>query len=181
MNTADPRGPVLITIAREAIADEDGCAPRTARAEPWLSAPAATFVTLRLAGELRGCIGSIHALRPLAEDVYANARAAAYRDTRFSPVGAHERDALEVEVSLLSSPETVAAGSEAEALERIRPGVDGVIVRYEDFQATFLPQVWESLPDPLAFLSELRVKARLPARFWHPRLALSRYTVEKFR
>ena len=132
-------------------------------------------------GELRGCIGSLQALRPLAEDVYANARSAAYRDTRFSPVRAHERGLLEVEVSLLSPPEAVAAGSEAEALERLRPGVDGVIVRYEDCHATFLPQVWESLPDPLAFLTELRVKARLPARFWHPRLALSRYTVEKFR
>ena len=181
MNVADPRGPVLIAIAREAIADEDGFARRSERAEPWLAEPAATFVTLRLAGELRGCIGSIQALRPLAEDVFANARAAAYRDTRFSPVRARERDALEVEVSLLSPPQALAAGSEAEALERLRPGVDGLIVRFDDFHATFLPQVWESLPDPLLFLSELRVKARLPARFWHPRLALSRYTVEKFR
>jgi AmmeMemoRadiSam system protein A len=181
MNAADPRGAVLIDIAREGIADEDGFARRTARGEPWLAMLAATFVTLRLEGDLRGCIGSIQALRPLAEDVYANARAAAYRDTRFSPVRAHERDSLEVEVSLLSSPETVAASSEADALDRLRPGVDGVIVRYEDFHATFLPQVWESLPDPLAFLSELRMKARLPARFWHPRLVLSRYTVEKFR
>ena len=181
MNGTDARGPVLIAIAREGLADEDGFAPRTARAEPWLAAPAATFVTLRLAGELRGCIGSIQALRPLAEDVHANARSAAYRDTRFSPVRADERDALEIEVSLLSPPQVLAARSEAEALERLRPGVDGVIVQYESFHATFLPQVWENLPDPLLFLSELRVKARLPARFWHPRLALSRYTVEKFR
>ena len=181
MNAADPRGPVLIAIAREGIADEDGFALRAARPEPWLAAPAATFVTLRLEGELRGCIGSIQALRPLAEDVYANARAAAYRDPRFPPLRAHERDALEVEVSLLSQPEVLAAGTESEAVQRLRPGVDGVIVRYEDFHATFLPQVWENLPDPLLFLSELRVKARLPARFWHPRLALSRYTVEKFR
>jgi uncharacterized protein len=181
MNAADPRGPVLIAIAREAIADEEGMAPRVPRDEPWLATPAATFVTLRLDGDLRGCIGSIQALRPLAEDVSANARSAAYRDSRFAPVAAHERDALEIEVSVLSPPQPLAVASEAEALARLRPGLDGVILRYEDFHATFLPQVWENLPDPLLFLSELRVKARLPARFWHPRLALSRYTVEKFR
>ena len=178
---ADDRGQVLIAIAREGIADEEGFAPRTPRGEPWLAERAATFVTLRLDGDLRGCIGSIEAVRPLGEDVYANARSAAYRDTRFAPVRLHERDALEVEVSLLSTPEALEAASEAEAIERLRPGVDGVILRYDDFRATFLPQVWESLPDPLAFLSELRAKARLPARFWHPRLRLSRYRVEKFR
>jgi len=113
--------------------------------------------------------------------VYANARGAAYRDTRFSPIAAHERDALDVEVSLLSTPQPIAVACEAEALARLRPGVDGVIVQYENFRATFLPQVWEALQDPLDFLCELRLKARLPARFWHPRLQISRYTVEKFR
>ena len=181
MSASDGRGPVLIAIAREGICDEEGNARRAPRAEPWLDEPAATFVTLRLGGDLRGCIGSIEALRSLGEDVYANARSAAYRDTRFAPVRPHERDALEVEVSLLSRPEPLPAQSEAEALERLRPGVDGIIVQYESSRATFLPQVWESIPDRLVFLSELRVKARLPARFWHPRLQISRYTVEKFR
>jgi len=175
------RGEILIAIAREGIADEHGFAPRTPREAPWLAQPAATFVTLRLGGELRGCIGSIEALRPLGEDVYANARGAAYRDSRFAPVAARERDQLDVEVSVLSTPEPIAVVSESQALAELRPGVDGVIVHYENCRATFLPQVWEGLPDPLDFLSELRLKARLPARFWHPRLRLSRYTVEKYR
>ena len=181
MSASDGRGDVLIAIAREGIADENGFAPRRARIEPWLAQPAATFVTLRLEGALRGCIGSLEALRPLGEDVYANARSAAYRDRRFDPVAAHEREALEVEVSVLSTPQPIEAFSEEEALARLRPGVDGVIVRYDGFHATFLPQVWESIPDPLAFLTELRLKAELPARFWHPRLRISRYTVEKYK
>jgi AmmeMemoRadiSam system protein A len=181
MSPEDDRGRVLIDIAREGIADVDGFARRKPRSEAWLAQPAATFVTLRLDGDLRGCIGSLEAVRRLGEDVYANARAAAYRDPRFAPVSARERDALEVEVSVLSAPQPLAVESESEALERLRPGVDGVILRYEHFQATFLPQVWENIPDPLVFLSELRLKARLPARFWHPRLHLARYTVEKFR
>ena len=181
MSTNERRGEVLIAIAREGIADEDGFAPRVTRSDAWLVEPAATFVTLRLDGALRGCIGSLEALRPLGEDVYANARAAAYRDRRFDPVGAHERDLLQVEVSVLSAPQPLAAGSESEAIERLRPGVDGVILHYGESRATFLPQVWENIGDPLEFLTELRLKARLPARFWHPALRLSRYTVEKYK
>jgi AMMECR1 domain-containing protein len=94
---------------------------------------------------------------------------------------AHELERLEVEVSLLSPRLPVDAASEAEALARLRPGVDGVYLEYGDAAATFLPQVWENIPDPLVFLSELRRKAQLPARFWHPELRLTRYTVEKFR
>ena len=181
MSPDERRGEVLIAIAREGIADVDGFAPRIARTEAWLAQPAATFVTLRLDGALRGCIGSLEALRPLCDDVYSNAHAAAYRDRRFDPVGAHERDALQVEVSVLSAPQPLAAGSEREAIERLRPGVDGVILHYGEARATFLPQVWENIADPLEFLTELRLKARLPARFWHPGLRLSRYTVEKYK
>jgi hypothetical protein len=87
---------------------------------------------------------------------------------------------LDVEVSLLSSREPVVAESEAHALSLLRPGLDGIVLEYGVHCATFLPQVWESLADPLEFLSELRRKARLPSRFWHPELRISRYTVEKF-
>ena len=180
MSADERRGEILIAIAREGIADEHGFAPRTPREDPWLAQPAATFVTLRLAGELRGCIGSLEALRPLGEDVYANARGAAYRDSRFAPVAAHERDRLDVEVSVLSTPEPIAVASEAQALAELRPGVDGVIVHYEHCRATFLPQVWEGLPDPIEFLAELRRKAGLPPRFWHSELKLWRYSVEKY-
>ena len=180
--TAEPvDGVVLVDIAREAIREHLGLARAAERHEPWLTQPAATFVTLREHGELRGCIGSLDARRPLGLDVAHNARAAAFNDPRFPPVGRDEIDALDVEVSLLSAREPFAAASEAEALARLRPGIDGVCFEYGRASATFLPQVWESLADPLVFLGELRRKAGLSARFWHPDVKLSRYTVEKFR
>ena len=175
------RGDLLISIAREAIAA--GPEPRIDFAwdEDWLRTPAASFVTLREAGELRGCIGSVDACRPLGDDVARNAHAAAYRDPRFPPVGAAEIPRLDVEVSVLTPRVALAAASEDEALAKLRPGEDGVYLEYQDFRATFLPQVWENLPDPRDFLAELRRKARLPARFWHPELRLSRYGVEKYK
>ena len=173
------RGNLLICIAREAIAA--GPEPRIDFAwdEDWLRTPAASFVTLREAGELRGCIGSVDACRPLGDDVARNAHAAAYRDPRFPPVSPAEIPRLDVEVSVLTPRVPLAVASEDEALAKLRPGEDGVYLEYQDFRATFLPQVWENLPDPRDFLAELRRKARLPARFWHPELRLSRYGVEK--
>ncbi|HZZ93098.1 MAG TPA: AmmeMemoRadiSam system protein A [Usitatibacter sp.] len=172
------RGPVLIAIAREAIEHEDDAVGSWQ--EPWLCEPAATFVTLYLDGELRGCIGSIEARRALGDDVAHNARAAC-SDSRFPPLPREFRRRLAVEVSLLSPREPLAASGEADALGRLRPGVDGVVLEYGVHCATFLPQVWEHLPEPSAFLAELRRKARLPPRFWHRDLRLTRYTVEKFR
>ena len=177
----DRRAGMLVAIAREAIADRHGESKRASWPEPWLEEPAATFVTLHLSGELRGCIGTIEPLRALGDDVRHNARAAAYRDPRFPPVAGHEVEALDVEISVLSRPEALRAASERDAIAALRPGVDGVVIEYQDRRATFLPQVWAGLPDPLSFLAELRLKANLPARFWHPDLRLARYTVEKFR
>ena len=176
----DPaRGPVLLSIARSAIEMQGPPAPRT-WVEDWLRAHGASFVTLRLDGELRGCIGSIEARRPLGDDVAHSARAAAYRDPRFSPVTREEIPRLAVEVSVLSAREALDAFSEEEAIARVRPGIDGIYFEFHDLSATFLPQVWEGLPEPLAFLGELRRKAGLPPRFWHPDVRLSRYTVEKY-
>ena len=180
MNASDHRGATLVSIARTAIASRPE-APPPRWTEPWLNEPAATFVTLHLDGELRGCIGSIEAVRLLGDDVHSNARAAAFRDPRFPPVGPEELIALEVEVSVLSARSPVAAASEGDALAALRPGIDGVVLEFDGRRVTFLPQVWEGIPDPLAFLSQLRIKADLPARFWHPALRLSRYTVEKYR
>ena len=174
------RGPVLVAIAREAIAERLGLAAARARDEEWLARQAATFVTLRLEGELRGCIGSIDARRPLGEDVAANARAAAFSDPRFEPLAVDEFAIVHVEVSVLSPRSPLAAASEAEAIRALRPGVDGIYLEYGDCRATFLPQVWESLPDPEQFLVALRRKASLPASFWDPAIRLTRYTVEKF-
>jgi AmmeMemoRadiSam system protein A len=174
----EARGPVLLAIAREAIAREEDAMPHSWD-EPWLRAPGATFVTLRLEGELRGCIGSIEPRRALGDDVAHNARAA-LRDDRFPPLARESLPRLGVEVSLLSAREPMAAESEAQALSLLRPGVDGLVIEYGVHCATFLPQVWEHIPEPLDFLCELRRKASLPRRFWHPELRMSRYTVEKF-
>jgi AmmeMemoRadiSam system protein A len=173
----DDRGAVLLSIAREAIAQ--GYEPRAQYEwqEQWLREPRASFVTLRL----EGCIGSVDARRALGDDVAHNAHAAAYRDSRFAPVPADERERLQVEVSVLSPRVAFEAASEEEALKGLRPGVDGVCIEFREFHATFLPQVWESLADPLDFLCELRRKAQLPVRFWDPAIKLSRYTVEKYR
>ena len=182
MDEHERRGRILVAIAREAIeADPSGRYGPVEWQEEWLRGTGASFVTLRDDGELRGCIGTVDPHRPLGDDVAHNAHAAAYRDPRFPPVRPAERARLEVEVSVLSPRAPIAAPTEAELAAVLRPGVDGIVLEYEGHRATFLPQVWESLPDPIDFLSELRRKARLPARFWHPGMQVSRYTVEKFR
>jgi AmmeMemoRadiSam system protein A len=177
----DTRGATLIAIARGSIAAALGKGSVPVVDAQWLRERAATFVTLYAAGELRGCIGSIDARRALSEDVAANAQGAAFRDPRFPPVTAELLDALAIEVSLLSPRTPLAVASEAEALAALRPGMDGVYLEYSQARATYLPQVWESIPDPLVFLSELRRKAGLDPRFWHRDLKLSRYGVTKFR
>lgn len=180
MPESGDRGAVLVSIARESIGERLGLASRLRRAEPWLAVQAASFVTLHLEGELRGCIGSIDPRRPLGEDVAFNALAAAFRDPRFEPLTQDEYPAIEIEVSVLSPRTPLAAATEAQAAVGLRPGVDGVYLEYQGHAATFLPQVWENLPDPVEFLAALRLKARLPPRFWDPAIRLTRYTVEKF-
>ena len=177
---AEARGPVLLAIARESISQGSAPLPPAPWHEDWLRAPGASFVTIRLDGELRGCIGTIDAHRPLGDDVARNARSAAYRDPRFPPVSAEELPRLQLEVSVLTPREPLPVASESDALAKLRPGVDGIALEYNGASATFLPQVWESLPEPEAFLDALRRKAGLPARFWHPDMRLSRYTVEKY-
>jgi hypothetical protein len=147
----------------------------------WLSAHGATFVTLTKCGELRGCIGTLEAHRPLFEDVQENAYAAAFRDPRFSPLRVEEFDVVSVEISLLSDPEPMVVETEAEAMTRLRPHIDGVILEYGQHRSTFLPQVWEQLPDPQQFLKHLKRKAGLAADFWAADLRLFRYAVQKWR
>jgi hypothetical protein len=173
-------GRVLIGIARQAIAAELGLAS----AEPWRAAlqrPGATFVTLTCAGELRGCIGSLRAIRDLGLDVHENAIAAAFRDPRFPPLTLQEFEATLVEVSLLSPPQSMSFDTEIELHARLRPGIDGVSLELGDRRATFLPQVWESLPEPRDFLLALKHKAGLPADFWSPRLNVGLYQVTKWK
>lgn len=174
------RGVVLLGLARAAIVAPPADWRACAAAHPWLREPGASFVTLRMDAALRGCIGSIEARRALGEDVAGNAHAAACRDPRFPPVAPHEHPRLQVEVSVLSLREPFEAANEADAARQLRPGIDGVCLEFDGAAATFLPQVWEGLPDPREFLAQLRRKAGLPEAFWHPQLRLSRYTVEKY-
>lgn len=174
-------GPELLTRARAAIAKHLGClAPTLALTPPWLSDRGACFVTLKKDGELRGCIGSVRAQRSLGEDLDINAVAAAIRDPRFPPVTADELPELEIEVSLLSEPEFVEFKDEAELARKLRPGQDGVILFSGCRTATFLPQVWEQLPDPAAFLAALKHKAGLASDRPAPNLMAATYTVRKW-
>jgi hypothetical protein len=177
----DRLGQALLTIARNAVADKLGAATEPApQAMPELKLPAATFVTLTKDGELRGCIGRLQASRPLAEDVAANAIAAAFDDPRFPPLRRDEFAAVRFEVSQLTPAEDFPVRDEADACARLRPGVDGVILSHGCRHATFLPQVWESLPKPERFLAELKKKAGLAPDFWSPDLLLLRYAVKKW-
>ena len=177
----DALGSALLSIARNAIAKRFGLAVQAVDPLPELAEPAATFVTLTQDGQLRGCIGSLEAHRPLASDVAENAVAAAFRDSRFAPLSPAEFARTRVEVSLLTPPEPFTVTSEADALARLRPGIDGLVISYGRRRATFLPQVWESLPEPRQFLAQLKLKAGLPADFWHEQLALARYGVQKWK
>lgn len=181
MNDYRNKGEVLTGLARAAIARELKLSvdEPAGLEEQWLQAPAASFVTLHLDGNLRGCIGTLDAHRPLIEDVRANAVAAAFQDPRFEPLSADEYEDVQIEVSILSEPEPMHARSQAIACSRLRPGVDGVVLKFGQHKATFLPQVWSQLPEAESFLAHLKMKAGLPADFWDPQILLYKYQVVK--
>lgn len=177
----DPLGHTLLTIARNEIEQKFGIKARTVTPHPELAKLAASFVTLTQKGQLRGCIGSLEARRPLATDIAENAFAAAFSDPRFPPLRRPELEHTRIEVSLLDTPEPIEFADETEALGQLCPGVDGLILNCGHHRATFLPQVWESLPTPRLFLEQLKLKAGLPGDFWSPSLRLSRYGVQKWK
>jgi AmmeMemoRadiSam system protein A len=140
----------------------------------------ASFVTLTIQRQLRGCIGMLQATRPLVEDVAQNAYAAAFEDTRFPPLSAVEYDQLEYHISILNPAEAIEFESEADLLQQLRPGIDGLILEDRGRRATFLPSVWESLPQAADFLRHLKMKAGLAPDYWSNTLHAQRYTVEDF-
>ncbi|MBI9045202.1 MAG: AmmeMemoRadiSam system protein A [Anaerolineaceae bacterium] len=141
----------------------------------------ASFVTLTKEGVLRGCIGVLEAYRPLVQDVCENAISAATKDYRFSPVKPHEIQDIHIEISRLTTPLPLLYQSPQELIDRIRPGVDGVVIRHEFQRATFLPQVWDKIPETNDFLSQLCLKMGVDAELWmRESLSVSLYQVEEF-
>lgn len=175
------KGKTLLHLARAAIAKEFGFTSHELPRTGWLEEPGATFVTLTLQGQLRGCIGSLEAYRPLIDDVQRNAVSSAFRDPRFPPLSKEEFADAIIDVSLLSKPELLRFNSEDDALAQLTPGRDGVIIEYGSNRATYLPQVWAQLADPHEFISRLKQKAGIPENFWSDDIRILRYTVQKWR
>jgi len=153
--------------------------PNESDMPPALKTVQATFVTLTIGGNLRGCIGMLEAVYPLFKDVAQNAFSAAFRDPRFPPLAEEELPGLKIEISLLTPPVPFPVKSEADLLSKMRPGVDGLILEEGFRRGTFLPAVWEELSDPRDFLMHLKLKAGLPADYWSDSLKISRYTAHK--
>ena len=147
---------------------------------PDLQQQRATFVTLNIDNQLRGCIGTLEAHQPLVVDVAHNARAAAFHDPRFGPLSKPEFEGLQVHISILGIPEPMAFSSEQDLIEQLRPGVDGLILTAAGRRGTFLPSVWESLETPEEFFSHLKLKAGLPSSYWSDDIKIERYTTESF-
>lgn len=138
------------------------------------------FITLTQRGTLRGCIGTIQEAGPLAVSVARNAFAAAFHDHRFDPLFAEEIDRIRIEISILSRPEPFAVSNREELLDRLQPGEDGLILNFEDRYATFLPKVWEKIPDKESFVRQLMLKASLPGNFWSESIRFQKYKTINF-
>jgi len=143
-----------------------------------MKAVRASFVTLEAEAALRGCIGSLEARRPLAQDIAENAYAAAFQDPRFPPLREDELDGLDIHLSLLTPAEPVSFSSEQDLIAQLRPGVDGLILAEGGRRGTFLPSVWQQLPEPAEFLAHLKQKAGLPATYWSDSIKVYRYETE---
>lgn len=143
--------------------------------DPELQRRAATFVTLFRHGELRGCVGVLQAHRSLIEDVAHNAFQAAFNDTRFPPLDKSEMDEIEISISILTDPVPLPVTSEQDLLHKLKPHHDGVILTCGRQRATFLPEVWEDLPEPKDFIRHLKLKAGLAPNFWSDAIRIETY------
>jgi len=174
-------GEVALASIRQGIAGK--AKPRlrlTNVPRPLLSARA-SFVTVKLDGELRGCIGSMAPHQPLAVDVASSAFKAAFSDPRFPPVSEAEVARIEISISILSTPRPIAFACETELVDALNPDIDGVVLSQDDKHGLFLPQVWESVRDPGEFVQRLKAKAGLRPDYWSKKIEAHRFTTESFR
>jgi len=183
LSQADRRA--LLSVARQAIRAvvNHQALPIIAFEEysPILAEVGASFVTLTLNGQLRGCIGTLEAYQPLVLDVQEHTVAAATQDYRFLPVKPEEVELIKIEISRLSAPQPLTYENETDLISKLRPGVDGVVIRDGIQRATFLPQVWEKLPDPQDFLTHLCQKMGAAGDQWKRKnLQVFTYQVEEF-
>jgi AmmeMemoRadiSam system protein A len=173
---------LLLCVAAAAIESglgSSGRAPPDARDLPAdLLREQATFVTLTIEGRLRGCCGVLEPRRLLAADVWHNAQASAFRDPRFAPLISLEWQQADLEVAVLSPLERLPSQSEQALLGELRPDVDGLLIAWHGERATFLPKVWQSIPDPREFLRHLKIKAGWRDDFWPPDLEAWRYVTD---
>lgn len=180
----DPQGTELLRLARGSIEHgfrhSEPLPVDEASLSAVLATPAATFTTLRLGGELRGCCGTLEASRALAADVADSAFRAAFRDPRFAPLRKAELATVRLEVSVLSPLESMSVAGEADLIDQLRPGSDGLVILAGGRRATFLPTVWESLPDPQQFLAALKVKCGLANDDWSEQLQFQRYRTASY-
>jgi uncharacterized protein len=174
----------LLTLARQSI--DQGLAEQRWVAMPPITLPAplsearGSFVTLRIGKQLRGCCGTLIASRSLSEDVWRNAWTAAFADPRFAPLENEEWPDVHLHISVLSALEPLAVTSEQALLDILRPNVDGLVLERDQSRATFLPDVWEQIPDPEEFIRHLKQKAGWPGNAWSPLIKVQRYTTESF-
>lgn len=182
MAITQEQGEFLVRTARRALEakimhGEELCAEPI---EPALEIECGTFVTLKINGQLRGCIGNLEAAGTIYEGVKRNAICAALHDYRFSPVSPDELKKIHIDISILSQPQIMEYEDSDDLLRKLRPGVDGVIIQMGRASATFLPQVWEQLPQPEQFLGHLCTKAGLAATAWRDSLLVKTYQVQCF-
>lgn len=177
---------ILLKITREALTNAVQGMPLPGIAldelPEHLRQDGASFVTLTSDGRLRGCIGALQAFQPLALDVQEHAVAAALKDYRFPPVQPSELPGIAIEISVLTPKEQLTYHDPADLVKKLRPGVDGVVLHAGVRRATFLPQVWEHLPDPHQFLSQLCLKMGAPADLWQRQnMEVFTYQVQEFK
>lgn len=174
----------LLGIARSSIAygleHRKPGEPDSAAIDGALAQPLGNFVTLLRDEALRGCVGSIEPAHPLANGVAIAAYNAAFHDHRFAPLAAAEFEVVRIEISVLTTPELIDARTNAELLADLRTGEDGLLLDDVGYRSTFLPKVWEKIPDPAEFVRQLKLKAGLPANYWSGSLRVSRYSTISF-